>query len=376
MLPKRFNSTLFVNREQPIKGLKYFMKPDVPLAVLQIVGDSGMGKSWLVDQIRFELEGGQFGDISSTVGSPESEVRAEPMQKPLLIIQIDFRHDRDAQAINTLRFLRLIRDRILYVGRDLDAQFHKLTQTINQFASTQSGTQSFFENISQAFRNDELSRFAQQHLNLDYDTEIEGANLRERVYNLIKYFERRNELDRMTAKLQQERPRINWDLGEQLRADSRTEQDFALRQISNAFTAALLSLLRSDFSGVLFLLDSIESAGQEVKGWLVEDFFPWLRRSQAQSVTVLFTERPGENTVIPGARDILKDFKLEKLEDQYVIEYLQEKRKLNLTAERMNELLDEGQGATDIRIPRIMHTRADELELEVSDAPDPFWDNL
>lgn len=374
MLPKRFNSTLFVNRERPIKGLKYFMKPDVPLAVLQIVGDSGMGKSWLVDQIRFELEEDPFEDIDAAVD--DSSERDDSAKKPLLIIQVDFRHDRDAQAINTLRFLRLIRDRILYVGRDLDAQFHKVTQTINQFASTQSGTQSFFENISQAFRNDELSRFAQQHLNLDYDNEIEGANLRERVYNLIKYFERRNELDRMTAKLQQERPRINWDLGEQLRADSRTEQDFALRQINNAFTAALISLLSSDFSGILFLLDSIESAGQDVKNWLVEDFFPWLRRSPARSVTVLFTERPGENTIIPGARDILKDFKLEKLEDQYVIEYLQEKRKLNLTVERMNELLDEGQGPTDIRIPRIMHTRADELELEVSDAPDPFWDNL
>lgn len=111
------------------------MEPNVPFSILQIVGDLGIGKSWLLHQIQHELESG--GD-----------------QKPTMIIQVDFRHDRDAQATNTLRFIRLLRDRFLFVGDELEPIFHMLTQTINRFADPKKGVELFFDNISAAFEYD------------------------------------------------------------------------------------------------------------------------------------------------------------------------------------------------------------------------------
>ena len=337
------------------------MEPGVPFSILQIVGDPGIGKSWLLDQIRYELENEQAGNGTD--------------QKPVMIIQIDFRHDRDAQAINTLRFIRLLRDRFLFVGEQLEPVFHLLTQTVNRYADPKKGIESFFENISAAFEYEELSVFVNEQLKIDYDKEIAGDNLLNRVFNLIQYLDRRNDLARLTDKLQQFRPLINWDIGERLKADSQTEYQFALRQINKALTDALTNVLK-DYSHILILLDSVEEAGDEIKEWLTADFFSWLRSDEADAVTLLFTEQSLKSSTIPGTRDILKKFPLEKLEKKYVIEYFQERRNLNLDAERLELLFAENVGMQDVHIPRIMHNLAVEIELELNDAPDPFWDDL
>ena len=353
---ERFTPTFFVNREPELDLIREIVAPNSPLAVLQVVGDAGMGKTWLVEKVNADME--QL--VADTTG-------AVPPNFLKIKIDFDVDIDHDTFSLNAIRFVRLIRDRILFITDGLRAQFYETTQIINRFTNPdRRELEPFFVQLTEAFSIEELNRFALHQLDLNFENEIGGRDLQDRIFKLIQHFKRRNQLDHLTTKLQEARDHLTWDIGEHIESSSQSERQHALTEITAVFTKAL-SQISTRFDHLLILLDTVEEAPPEILEYLEVYLFPALRAEASQAITFMFTEPLDRFTRMRGMRDILKPVKLDKLKDHEVRDYFLINRGLNITPAEIDGLLNANDALSDVRIPRIMSAKADAFEQEFDD---------
>lgn len=313
---------LFVNREKKFRGFQKLLEPTTRQAVMLIEAPRDMGKSWLLHRMRQHCE-----------SSPA----------PIPVIQIDFRNPREIHDIQDfLGLVRLIRNKLATADF-----FNQLNATINAFTAAAPAANPALAQlraaIERSFNLDELQGLVFD-LGILYEN-LAGATLSAKILSLVTYTERYGLLARLVDRCAQLRPEIEWtlsawtatavsaaatpttDQGGLLRTETQQERLHAMRQINDAFFAALEALMAARGQAVL-LFDSVEEAPQEALDWIRDDLLARLRDGQLADAVVIITGRKTPDLSNLDIKHLLVQTGLEPFDEAIVREYFEERRQI------------------------------------------------
>lgn len=328
----RYDEWWFVNREKKYRGFLKLLQPATRQAVMTIEAQKDMGKTWLL-----------------------SKMETYCQQENIPVTYIDFSNPRQVHRIqDVLSFIRLLRDNF-----KLDSTFNQLNQTINRVTNAQqegaSKLDSLREKIESYMLLDDIRQIAFK-LQFKYDN-LAGDTLRAKVRSLVQYCEQAQLLSRLIEVCMELRPFRDWQpekeivaklytmvsevvLGETapneqiidnngiLRVDTQIERQHLEGQLTTAFFACLEPLLAEE-KKVVFLFDALESAPNEAFVWIYNELLTRVRDGQMQEALVIMSGRTIADLTDLDMKPYLVQTDLKPFSEDYIREYLVERRKIS-----------------------------------------------
>lgn len=323
-----YDAALFVDQERKFRGFQKLLQPNTRQAVMLIQATKDMGKTWLA-------------------GRMHDHCREQTINAP--VAYVDFRNPREDNQ-DYLGLIRLLRDKLKH-----PSYFNTLNDTINSFSNVPTtavtGLGRLRENIVASFNLSEIRSLCLD-INVNYE-ELGGDTLSDKGRELIQFCQRRRILSQLITRCAELRSQIDWwdeleayrdgdgetavvetaivvDYQTTIRVDNPIEARRIARQINDAFFEGLAALI-TDRSPVVLLFDSYEAAKPGADEWLRRELLPRLRDGQLRDLVIIINGRQTPDLSDLNMKPLLVQTSLEPLEEKYVREYFEERRRVDIS---------------------------------------------
>ena len=322
----------FVNREKKYKGFLKLLQPQTRQAIMAIEANKDMGKTWLVNKIERYCQ--QLTDA------------------PLVVAKIDFSNPRQIHKIqDQIGLIRVLRNQFKQ-----PEYFYQLNAAINAYSQANPSPKvgnpltSLARQIEALFDLETLQNLTFD-LNIKYDN-LAGQTLQAKVRSLLQYCEQNNMLAPLIGLLGDLRPQVDWETlqppttlsisapaisnsqGESIKDnnailvfDSDIEKQHVERKLNELFFEAV-AMMMAEKGIVVFLFDAYERIPLEAEKWLYQELLVRLRDNQIKDAVIILTGRRTPDLSDLDIRHLLVQTKLEPFSEDYIREYMEEKRQI------------------------------------------------